>query len=750
MLAITTSCLLNCTMLRQSASVTDDISKSNQLAALANLQLDKLESSDVLIKLDNTLLAAEITARLQQHSSQSSEFNFQHVTIKFNPQFIQLTTQLKVNDDVGNVIQAVANGEVKLEVSGDRLEWFPAYEQFKVTSSNFTFAEGNYTDSVLQLDLQLLKRLNAELNNSLRESSFNHISLQPVPLGEVKVGARLVTFNNATSVQSASLNGEFFVTGSAVLIEEANTSILLDLSFVPELAVCPADIDVSRAVFSRAIEAREPVDITSNLDSVEDMHIFYSEISGATRPMTIIHYWFADGLPVAVEELPVGPSERWRTWSTRSATPESATQWRVLVVEKQSGCILHSQSLRTQASDNPETIVQNDPTADDFAVYRAAFNSKAAAFSAVTTKQERVSITVRREYLKQVFQSAIADLQIETEFDQTDLPSKQYTADLLPFEAKSIVCEDQKCANPLVCTANIVHCKRFRDTRECSSCLFHNPLNNRCLQAVEDPICVAARSRQNAIYQQDREACIAAAESSRNDCQQLSSQIAQSCEIETRVEKSACEASKTEIAALKPGSVLARVSADSVVSGQLSTLFSNFKISGDFMQLQQNVTLKSKINIQGQLDFESEDTDWLLSNCINAWSGPFNNRAISAAPLNSMLTALNGNNGIFTATWSGIVLPLKMTSSPIESAFVGNPQLLAGCSIGLTVGKVEQAIVGQNADFFTGSLNLIIQPLPTKIKLSAARIELADQVYVGAANISEGFVSYELKPAKNE
>jgi len=737
-------------MIRQDTPVTDDIVTPNQRAALANLQLARLESSDVLIKLDNGLLAAEITASLQQHLSQSSEFDFQNIKVKFKPQFIQLTTQLKVRDDAGNVLQAVATGEVKLEVSGDRLEWFPAYEQFKVTSSDFTFDQEIYAESVPQLDQQLLMRLNAQLIRSLREDPFNLINLQPVPLGEVEVGARLVSFDNATSVQSAALNGEFFVTGSAVLIEETMTSILLDLSFVPDLAVCPADIRVSRAVFSREIEAREPVDITGNLDSVENMHFFYSEISGASRPMTIIHYWFADGQPVAVKELAVGPSQRWRTWSAREDAIESATHWRVLVVEKESGCILHSKSIRTLDTDNPVTVVNSDLPLDVFAHYLAAFNHKTADFPSHESGQGKVSMHVRREYIGQVFQSAISDLQIETAFDQTDLSATQYASDLLPFDVKDIVCEDQKCSNPLVCSVNVAHCKRLRDTRECSSCLFHNPLNNRCLHTAEDPICVAAKNRQNTIYQQDREACIAAAENSRNDCQQLSAQIAQSCEIETRVEKSACEASKAEINSMKPGSVLARVSADSHVIGQLSMLFSNFKISGDFLQLQQNVTLKSNINIKGQLDFEPDNTDWLLSNCINAWSGPFNNRAISSTPLNSMLTTLDSDDDVFTATWSGIVLPLKMTSSPLESAFVSNPQLLAGCSLGLTVGKVEQAIVGQNADFFTGSLNLIIQPLPTKMKLSSARIQLANQVYVGAAKISEDFVSYELKPAENE
>lgn len=747
-LVITTLFLLSCSTIRQHPSVSESGASAQQQVLFASRQLEKMHTTDALVKLDNSLLATEITTQLKQHAAHSGVFDFNNIAVRFEPQFIHLLTGMSINDGNGSVVQAVAMGEVRLEISGDRIEWFPAYDSFRVTSTGFRFAENDYAEATPELNGRLLNQLNSELDSSLRKTDFNHIDLQPVPLGEVEVGTRLVTFDKLTSVKSKPLKGIFFVTGSAVLIEPAQTSILLDLSFVPDLAVCPADIEVSRAVFSRAIENREPVDITANLGDIEDLHFFYSEISGATRPMTIVHYWFADGQPVAVEELPIGQSERWRTWSSRGDTVEPATHWRVLVVEKESGCILRSQSIRTRAQGQSADIIQPDQSLPSFENYRSAFSSKAADFPVLSEQQSKVSIQVRRAYMQQVFQSAIADVQIETVFDQADLVDKQYSADLLPFEAEGIVCEDQECANPLVCTVNIAHCKRLRDTRECSSCLFHNPLNNRCLRMAEDPICVATKKRQNAIYQQDHEACIAAAQSSRDDCQQLNNQIAQSCEIEMRAEKSACQASKNELSLLKTGAVLAKVKADSQVSGQLSMLFSNFRISDDFMQLQQNVTLKSRIRIQGQLEFQPNNTDWLLGSCISAWSAPFNNRAASSTPLNSMLTPLHVNNDVFTATWSGIVLPLKMTASPLESVFVANPQLLAGCSIGLTVDKVEQAIVGQNTDFFIGRLKLVIQPLPTHIKLNPAHIEVAGQTYQGVAGISTEFVSYLMQPVE--
>ena len=167
------------------------------------------------------------------------------------------------------------------------------------------------------------------------------------PLGRIEVGAALHGFAHSAASEIQSLNGVFIVVGSAMLIEPSVTSIALELEFNPNFSYCPADVTVSRAGFTSNIDKREPAGFVRSLTDAEDIRYFYTEVSGAKRPLTVIHYWFADGQPLVVEELPVETSERWRTWSSRSSTRTGASRWEVLVVEKESGCIFHSQSIRT-------------------------------------------------------------------------------------------------------------------------------------------------------------------------------------------------------------------------------------------------------------------------------------------------------------------------------------------------------------------------------------------------------------------
>jgi hypothetical protein len=76
---------------------------------------------------------------------------------------------------------------------------------------------------------------------------------------------------------------------------------------------------------------------------------------------------------------------------------------------------------------------------------------------------------------------------------------------------------------------------------------------------------------------------------------------------------------------------------------------------------------------------------------------------------------------------------------------VGNPQLLANCNIGLTVGEVEQAVKGSDAAFFSGQTSLIIQAIPTKIRLAPATIQLGGKVYSADANLTAQHLQYDIR-----
>ncbi len=150
------------------------------------------------------------------------------------------------------------------------------------------------------------------------------------------------------------------------------------------------------------------------------------------------------------------------------------------------------------------------------------------------------------------------------------------------------------------------------------------------------------------------------------------------------------------------------------------------------------------MKLEGKLKFRPGDLPQALASCITAWSGPFTSRAITSSAVTTMLTPISGADSAFSANWSGYILPLELIPSPLESVFVGNPNLLANCSIGLTVNDVERALTGDGADFFTGQLELEIQPQPTLIYLSPATVQYGESEFQGKAMISSTHVRYDI------
>lgn len=746
-LAVITQLLLSCAMTQVIMPPSGHQTElQKQSIASAEMALLELAEIDVLIKLNNQRLKKQIVSGLKIQAASSGDFFFRKIKIDFQQQFINLRTTVDIADNTGTVVSATANGHILLDYSDGQLIWFPIFKQLQITSLNFSFEDGTYAESIPELNEVVLSQLNEDISNSLILHDNNAIPLDATPLAEVEVGTSLPNLGNATASHSQQLNGMFVVAGNAMLIDSNVTTIALDMNFKSDLSTCPADIEVSRAVFAGKIVSREPVDIASNMTELDNLKYFYSEISGAKRPMTVIHYWFADGQPLVVQELAVGPSERWRTWSTAGATQPDATHWKVLVVEKESGCILHSESARSLGKS--ASAIPNDEStgAPTFTALKRVFDARTNKFSISDDKPEIALIEIRRAFLQDVFEASLDDLHIEAEFDQNALSKLQFEAQLLPFETRDIICEQHDClTSPRACTASVTQCKRLRDTRNCSSCLFYNPLNNRCIRQAVDPICEAARNRQNDKYDSDRAACVANVEAENQDCAKFNAQAARSCEIESGIETSSCELVKTGIEALPMGATLASVDANTNTRGKLSAVFTRFRIEDDFSRIKLDMALKSELEVTGKLTFKPGDIPAPLKTCIKAWKGTFASRAIATADGNSILTNVEAGKTTLTANWSGFAMPLTMTPSPLESVFVNNPQLLANCGVGLTVKKVEQVITGDEAEFFSGQMKLEVQPLPTRIKFSPATIVLGDQSYHAEAELGESHLRYDIR-----
>jgi len=744
-LAIVMFAMAACSVLQPAGTITDKASMENQRAASAEVALSQLQEIDTLIKLDNDWIAEQIKAEFVSQATASDKYSFRKLKLNFGRQLIELTATVEISDQQDNLIIASVAGEILLDFTSSQLEWLPRITRFQITSKDFSFENGSYAEPIPELTQSSLAGFNSALIDAMVQLGNNSMPINAVPLGEVQVGASLPGFASRPARHTQALRGIFMVTGSSILIDSSITAIALDLSFIPDLSTCPADVTVTRAAFSSGIESREPVGIVNYMSEADDIRYFYSEIEGARHPLTIIHYWFADGKPMAVKELAVGESERWRTWSSRGAVQAASSRLEVLVVEKESGCILYSRTIRSQLPEGTVTRVDQAQAKRTFAALSDEFKTRTSSFSIVEEEPEIALIEVRRSFLSDVIQAAMTDLSIDAEFDTSSIAALQFSSRLRPFNLEDVTCEQRSCAEAQVCNANLVQCKRLRDSRNCSSCLFRNPLNNRCVSEATDPICEAARTRQNVKYDVSRRACIANVEATKLECDQLNAQIARSCQIEAGFEGSVCESIKSSVESLNGESPLALVSAETRSIGTLSANFSNFRIDGNLEGLKLDMTLKSQLELNGDLHFSPASIARPLADCITAWSGPFRGRFIATPQVNSLLTTFQANSSALTATWSGFGITVDTTPSPLQSVFVGNPQLLANCRIGLTVQQVEQAFVDEDADFFHGQIKLDIQPLPTKIHLAPATIQFGKQIYSAKANLTSSFLRFDIK-----
>jgi len=725
--------------------VTDLASLQNQHAVNALFSLSDMEHIDTLIRLENHWLANRFESVLKDQAANGDTYNFRKIDFKFKTQIIELESLVDIKDEDGNSVSANLTGTINLHYRGKGLEWRPRFSLLRVTSRDFVFAGDAYTEATPELGAKLLQGLNTYIALAVIESNENTIPIDPVPLGEIQVGATLPEWTGAVATSTQSLRGIFMVSGSSILIDSPFTSIALDLSFIPDLSACPADVTVSRALFARDVKSREPVGIARSISQANDAAYFYSEIAGAKRPLTIIHYWFADGLPRAVSELPVGPSERWRTWSSNSAPDIDVSQWEVLVVEKESGCILASKSIRKLESDTLITRVNGTMARQSFDEFKTAFNSRTSDFSITADKPGIALIEARRPFLRHVLQSSLADLNLDAGFNGDSLSQLRFSAELRAFDSEDIVCEHRDCVRAPLCKINLAQCKRLRDTRDCSSCQFRNPLNNRCISEAVDPICEASRNRQNARYEIERNTCIAHAENAKRECDLLNVQTYESCLIESGFNESACERVKAGLKALKGDQPLASVQARAKADGSLSAHFSNFLIEGDLERLKFDMSLHSSLQLAGDLSFKPAGNNLPLASCIAAWKAPFRSRFTSTPQISNLLSDLEQTPDMLTAHWSGFGVTIETQPSPLESVFVENPQLLASCKIGLTVTKVERAISGENEDFFRGLTELVIQALPTKIHLAPATIEFGRTVYSAEANLTAQQLRYDIR-----
>jgi hypothetical protein len=129
----------------------------------------------------------------------------------------------------------------------------------------------------------------------------------------------------------------------------------------PAAAAAPADAQVARAVFARAILQREPDGVVSSLDPDAQQIYFFTELVGM-EGRTVRHRWELDGQVMAEVSFHVG-APRWRVHSSKRLLPGQPGSWTVSVVDE-SGNILRSETL-SRALASPEPSSSTPPAAPE-------------------------------------------------------------------------------------------------------------------------------------------------------------------------------------------------------------------------------------------------------------------------------------------------------------------------------------------------------------------------------------------------
>jgi len=90
--------------------------------------------------------------------------------------------------------------------------------------------------------------------------------------------------------------------------------------------------EVTRAQFTTAIDAREPVDELTEATAASTNKVYFFTELRDLEGQTVTHRWTHNGNTLAEVSFTPG-SARWRVWSSKELLPEWTGTWMVAVVD---------------------------------------------------------------------------------------------------------------------------------------------------------------------------------------------------------------------------------------------------------------------------------------------------------------------------------------------------------------------------------------------------------------------------------
>jgi hypothetical protein len=702
-----------------------------QRLAQTRQDLEALERVDLLVDLDSRRLVQALRGQLADALGDVPGWSGDDVNITVSRGYLALDLQGRYGGPADEAVPVTLFGELVPAFQPGRLAW-----RIQLTHAS-TIPSGALSPEAHQ-------RLETDLAAALSRKGVDRFLLEPLPLGILEAGIRLRAPFEVVRSESRALSGLPIPEKSAVLIGPERTRLALQLGFVPELPYCEPTVGIGRAGFAGNIENREPVDPRVTQARPGEARVFFSEITGARAPTTVVHYWFADGSPVAVSSLNVEPSARWRTWSAAPddvSRERGVSRWQVLVLEERSGCILTQQTLEI-VRDSEATGQDKGPGFEDL---DRLFRERTAHLTPESGTDAPAVIALDRRFLGMALGEAMYDLSLEAGLKAVRPEPLRVNLRLGAPASETLSCDSGRCESERVCALDFERCPLQRDTRDCSSCLLRNPLNNRCLRESEDPICLAARDSENERLDLERQACVDRETAQRDRCVRERERTLDACRRRQSAETGACSAQVQELAdrarALRP---IASLVGEVTLDGALDFIFSEFRVDPDLQRIRMRLSVDGSLASRGSLRFiPAADLD-ALSRCLTSRTAQLDDQLSLAPWRGGVVSDLDIEGSRLVADWSGLVQRLDATPTPASQFFTLGEPVLDTCPTGLEAARLLDNSSGPGSDWLRGFFELDMHPEPTRITLLPAYLQVGDDDWTGEPELEAERVIYRV------
>lgn len=722
----------------------------------ASADLDRLQTVDLRLRIDSAVLQEAIEASLVDALDRVDAWRAERLSVGFYPGYVAIDAigRFRAERPESANVEAEAPrfrlvGDVRLHYQSGRISWYPEFHRLvplERSEDGPTDAAGpGAAPSPAPSARDLLE---TAVRAELAAGGRAELPIDPLPLGVLETGARLRQPFATVLVESSLLSGVLTTAGAAVLVTPETTTFALDLGFVPRLPNCRTSVGVGRATFAADVRNREPRNTAVLEGTAEQTRYFFTDIVETRANTTVVHYWFADGKPVSLTELDVEPSARWRTWSERPDGLTGIRRLQVLVIEKGTGCILEHRSIVLARDD----VIGDTPPASPeraalaFDALQEAFADRTADLPPTEELIGAAAVDARPAFFATAISEALYDLRLVSSATVSTPRPLAVAATLAPFPENALSCDSRDCDAARVCIVDFDDCPVRRDTRDCRSCLFRNPLNNRCLREAEDPICIAARDAENQRLEGLRQSCIAGKTRQRDACLAARDRELANCRARARRERTDCANQAAAMAARRDdGRPIATLGGTATLAGVLRVEFSEFRIAPDLQNVRMQLAVAAELEAAGALRFTPDPELTALTACLRPAESAFRTPLILPPWQGGLATGLEADGAALQANWSGLVQTLETDPPLVERFLEEHPDLFERCALEIDARRSFDLLSGEGSNLLRGNLTLDLQPEPTRISLLPAYLETESGTWVGEPRVSSEAVSYRLE-----